>query len=339
MKPEEYGYTPIEGAVPAGVQGYRYKSGDLIVAEVSDESMRAYGSGVEAGEWNALYHAFEPVLKEQQVSYLLLLWNRREEEQLLFISNSRRVRAIEFLDYLIGEFGLIKGSAMCAGGRIASVILQVQMSELDLTDTMEYFLKKAAAYETECGEIHAADYAVAHEAELRELQRYTKRQIPWAYVRSTDVTGAGRQLCIKSLENEAGLTVTASEDTYIMIGCRGEVYDISREKFERTYRATQERLDVFEQMLDFLPAVETVPAGDYISLDEIAHLCYPQPGIGIYAKELEVRTRIYPKNQSQEYFLGRPGDYMAVVPDDISDIYVIQRDIFYQTYEAVEKEL
>lgn len=338
MKPEEYGYVPIEAKGSEKLQGYRYKSGDLIVAEVSDESMRSYGSAMEAGEWDSLYRAWEPVLKEQQASYLLLLWNRREEEQLLFVSNSRRVRAIEFLDYLIGEFGLIKGSAMCASGRIASVILQVQMSELDLTDTVEYFLKKAAAYETDCREIHAADYAVVHAAELCGLQRYKKRQIPWAYVRSTDVTGAGQKLCIKSLENEAGLTVTASEDTYIMIGCRGEVYDISREKFERTYQATQEKLDVFEQMLDFLPAVETVPAGDYISLDEIAHLCYPKPGAGIYAKELEVRTRIYPKNQSQEYFLGRPGDYMAVVPDDISDIYVIQRDIFYQTYEVVEKE-
>mgnify|MGYP006971241812 FL=1 len=50
------------------MQGYRYKSGDLIVAEVSDESMRAYSSGVEADEWNTLYHAFEPVIKEQQVS-------------------------------------------------------------------------------------------------------------------------------------------------------------------------------------------------------------------------------------------------------------------------------
>ena len=42
------------------------------------------------------------------------------------------------------------------------------------------------------------------------------------------------------------------------------------------------------------------------------------------------------KNSEQEYFLGRPGDYLAVRLDDITDIYVIQRDIFAETYEKVQ---
>ena len=37
-----------------------------------------------------------------------------------------------------------------------------------------------------------------------------------------------------------------------------------------------------------------------------------------------------------EYFVGTSGDYLAIRKDDISDIYIIQREIFAQTYEKVK---
>ena len=80
--------------------------------------------------------------------------------------------------------------------------------------------------------------------------------------------------------------------------------------------------------------VSKLPVGDYISLDELAKLCYPRRGVGIYACELQRRTKVFPASDNGEYFLGRPGDYMAVRLDDFTDIYVIQREIFLQTYEA-----
>ena len=72
----------------------------------------------------------------------------------------------------------------------------------------------------------------------------------------------------------------------------------------------------------------------YISLDEAAHICYPSRGIGIYACELERRTKIFPVDNEEDYYLGRPGDYMAIRMDDFTDVYIIQREIFLQTYEA-----
>ena len=122
-----------------------------------------------------------------------------------------------------------------------------------------------------------------------------------------------------------------------MIGCRGEIYDIEKEKFENTYDVTDGKLDIFEQMLDFLPEVERESDGVYISLDEMAHLCYPKQGIEIYAKEIEKRTKVFPVMREQEYFLGRPGDYMAIRADDLCDIYIIQGEIFKQTYETAAR--
>ena len=168
------------------------------------------------------------------------------------------------------------------------------------------------------------------------MQRYQKKKIPWAFVKSTDIVGTGESFHIKSLENESGLMITADEDSYIMIGCRGEIYDIERIKFENTYEVTGGRLDIFEQMLDFLPEVERDSDGQYVSLDEIARLCYPKRGKDIYAKELENRTKVFPATREHEYFLGRPGDYLAIRTDDINDAYIIQGEIFRQTYEVKE---
>ncbi|MBP5410856.1 MAG: hypothetical protein J6Y26_02985, partial [Lachnospiraceae bacterium] len=35
----------------------------------------------------------------------------------------------------------------------------------------------------------------------------------------------------------------------------------------------------------------------------------------------------------EKYYLGRPGDWLAVRADDPSDVYVIEKGIFEKTYE------
>lgn len=118
----------------------------------------------------------------------------------------------------------------------------------------------------------------------------------------------------------------------IMIGCLGEIYEITDEKFKSTYDVTYERLDIFERYFDFIPAVELPDKGKYVTIDEMAHLCYPKPGNGIWAKRLDKRTKIFRKG-SLDYFIGNPGDYMAIRADDYQDIYVIQQEVFLRTYE------
>lgn len=335
MQWEAYGFEaePVLPEPFKNTEGYRYQSEAFCMVGLTGDDAEQMARQVLAGDWKAMGAYGERLQQQLTCKYLLLLWDTREEKQLLCFSQSRRVRALEFLDFLIPEFGLVKGTAGCASGRISSVILKVKMAELDITDTLEYFMKKADEYFRECDWIDAAEYAGLHTEDIRSMQHYQKKTIPWAYVRSTDVVPEGQRISMKSLENESGLVITAQPDVYIMIGCRGEIYDITRETFLETYEPTEEKLDVFGQMLDFLPAVETVPDGDYISLDEAAHLCYPKAGAGIYARELTHRTKVFPADRNQEYFLGRPGDYLAVRTENFCDIYVIQRDIFMQSYE------
>ena len=273
--------------------------------------------------------------KAKDYRYMLFITENREEISLFFYSGTRRVRALEFLDFLIPEFGLVKGNAECAEGCISSVILKVKMAATDISEVMEYFLQKTGEYFDGCDCMEAEEYGRNHEKEIMEWQRYVKRKEGWAFVKSLDVAEQGQKIQIKTLENESGMFVNASEDVYIMIGCKGEVYDIKRQKFETTYETTKESLDVFERMLDFIPAVENVATGEYISLDEFAHICYPKQGAGIYARRLTKRTKIFPSGEQQEYFYGRPGDYMAVRVDDLCDSYIIEEEVFEKTYEPV----
>lgn len=76
-----------------------------------------------------------------------------------------------------------------------------------------------------------------------------------------------------------------------MIGCKGEIYDIERQKFENSYETTNEPLDVFTQMMDFWPELQKLPEQDFISIDEYARLCYPKQEVGIYARRLENEQR------------------------------------------------
>lgn len=115
---------------------------------------------------------------------------------------------------------------------------------------------------------------------------------------------AGTKLAVKSLENETGITIVADPDIYIMIGRRGEVYHIRKDKFLATYEPTEEPLDIFTQMLDFIPVVETVSDGGYISIDEMARLCYPKTQAVICCQELKKRTRVFRKIVNRSIFWG-----------------------------------
>lgn len=335
MKVEQYGFV-LSAAQDSQLnieQCYRYKKASLVMAGIPvEDGNRLLNSCLE--EQGDCGMEIDNLLTSFDCHFLLLVWKSQDEDRLLFFSDTRQVRALEFLDYLVSEFGLVRGNAECASGQISSAILSVQIADMDLTNSVEYFLQRSMSYFEECDWINAKEFGMNNQGLILEMTKYYKKEIPWAYVKSTDVVPAGEQIRIKSLENESGMLLTASEERYIMIGCRGEVYDINSEKFARTYRPTDEPLDVFEQMLDFLPAIEKVSNGDYISLDEMAKLCYPRRGVGIYACELERRTKVFPAGDNTEYFLGVPGDYMAIRMDEFTDVYVVQREIFRQTYES-----
>ena len=83
---------------------------------------------------------------------------------------------------------------------------------------------------------------------------------------------------------------------------------------------------------EYSPRVTDIVTGARMSLLPYAKACIASGGAGIYARELDHRVKVFTAWDPDKYYLGVPGDYLAVRVDDPSDIYVIARDIFLKTY-------
>ena len=75
-----------------------------------------------------------------------------------------------------------------------------------------------------------------------------------------------------------------------------------------------------------------------MKLIDHAKVCIASGGAHIHAKELTVRVKVFTAWDAEKYMLGKPGDYLAVRCDDKHDIYVVERDIFFKTYEEKHGE-
>lgn len=251
------------------------------------------------------------------------------------ISHTNSTTAVELMDYLFGEYGIIRGESYYAEGKMAITMLKMCISNAGDKDKTEYFLRQADRYFTEVKIIDAATYVRSNPFIMDAMDTYIKKQISWAYVRSTKIAQKGTVLRVRSLENDAGVRVTVADDVYIMIGIRGEVYEITKEKFDTNYMESMEVLDVFRSCFDFIPEVEIEGSDKHMAIDHLARLCYPKPGSGVKAAQLQYRTKVFRKGKS-DYFVGKAGDYIAIRPEDPTDIYIIQNEVFQRTYEKKE---
>lgn len=294
---------------------------DVNIAEVSD-----------SGEYNTwLYSQLSTLSKDKKC--FLIFCSTQENVKIFFHSFNEDIRAIEFMDFLIQRYGLIKGDKDAAVATLSSEVVKLLISGSDTWDVKKYIEMRTKEYFEDCSVINAIDYKAAHEEDILKLPMYKKKRIPWAVVRSTDIAPSGTDIFIKSLENESGFEIETDEEVYIMVGHKGEVYDIRRSKFEKSYEYSDEKLDIFESMLEYIPEVMLSDSREYISIDDKANLCYPTRNVGIYVGVLNRRTRVFAKGDRSDYFVGREGDILAIRQDDLTDMYIIQREIFEKTYE------
>ena len=319
-----------EGELPSGISFYHQQDRNFLLgmSKTVKKDEITWDSFADARkDWD--------ILCKNGYQFLLLLWRENNLLHAKFYSDTKRVRAVEYLNAVFKDMGLVRGDSFAAEGQITLALLWTQIQKKEKENLVDYFCHRCEAYFTNTDCIEAEEYAKENEKEIRDLPMYRKRKIPWSYVLSTDIAPVGTRLFFRSLENESGFEVVSEDDLIIMIGTQGEVYHIACEKFEKTYQATEEELDIFANMTVFLPEVRIMPDGEYVNIDEIAHICYPKPGNPIYAKPIDRRTKIFPVYDKENYFLGKPGDYMVVRTDDMNDIYIVQKRIFEYTYEEV----
>ncbi|MDE7429075.1 MAG: DHH family phosphoesterase [Lachnospiraceae bacterium] len=245
----------------------------------------------------------------------------------------KEVQANELAAFLAEGVGSGGGHREKAGGFINMTLYEDAYPTLH---SEAFFSERLNDYFDHCQVIYAKEYDI----DLTDMCSFVKKPIPLGYVEAKDVLPLATPITIRTLEGDVDMVV--EEDLIIMVGIKGEVYPNRRERFARTYEATQRPYHECEdhRQCDLLyePTIHNRSTGEVMKLIDHAKICIAGGGAHIHAKELTERVKVFTAWDEEKYMLGRPGDYLAVRCDDKHDIYVVERDIFFKTYEEKKGE-
>ncbi len=240
----------------------------------------------------------------------------------------REVNAGELASYLAEGVGSGGGHYEKAGGFISKNLFA---RKHDCIHGEAYFNNRMNEYFHEFDLIYAKDY----EADISTMTRYVKNKLPIGYVNAWEVLPIGTPIMIRTLEGDIDLVV--EEDLVIMIGIKGEVYPSRLEKFNRSYNLSDEAYSYHTMTdSDYLPTIKVKSTGETLKLMDYARVCIPSGSVKIYAKPIDKGVKVFTAWDKEKYMLGQPGDYLAVRTDDYHDVYIIEQNIFGQTYQEIE---
>ncbi len=239
----------------------------------------------------------------------------------------REVNASELAAYLAEGMGSGGGHFEKAGGFISLKKYEEQYPTLHAE---AFFNNRMTEYFDSFDLIYAEEY----EPDTTGMKLYEKRQIPIGYVKADEVLPVGTPITIRTLEGDMDLRI--EEDLYILIGIKGEVYPNHREKFLRTYEASEEKYVYDKENMEYEPTIKNRAHGTDLTLTDYARFCTPTGVVQIFAKPIEKGVKVFTSWDREKYMLGKPGDYLAVRNDDRRDVYVIEKEIFLKTYDEVK---
>lgn len=265
------------------------------------------------------------LLQVDQV-YTCVVYNQLEDGFKLSVRSCvNEVKASELASFLTDKIGSGGGHFEKAGGFINRIKYENYYPTLH---SEAYFSDKMNEYFDSIEIIYAKDYII----DITEMDSFVKKKIPFGYVRAEDVLPIGTPITVRTLEGDIDMVVDPK--FYIMIGIKGEVYPIRKEKFDLSYTSMD---GTFSIDAEYTPTIKNRLDGTSKELIDYAHYCISTGETHIHAKKLEKTVKVFTNWDQEKYMLGKPGDYIAVRCDDIHDIYVVEKNIFHKTYDKIIK--
>ena len=245
-------------------------------------------------------------------------------------SCTHEVRADELAEYISRGIGSGGGRSDKAGGLIQKELLaDLRPDYLSSDDIHKHAIvttvlrERLHDYYQDCKII----YAGKDKLDVKKMKRYKKLPLKQGYVVPSEFLPEGTPILVRSLEGDYNLNVT--EDAVIMIGVRGEVYASNKKVFGKNYKRLDEE---YKMKLEYFPTIKNTRSGEILPLNHIAKTCVSEGGNVILAMPIKSTTKVFTKWNGDEYLKGEPGDYLAAKESDPDDVYIINKDIFKETY-------
>lgn len=238
----------------------------------------------------------------------------------------KEVKADELAKFICQGVGNGGGHRIKAGGSIIRSLLEKQELEYDASSIQQFFRERMNEYFVDNLIIDAADY----QADISQMQEYKSKRITLGYTYATDILPVGTDVAIRSLEGDSDFTIT--DKTIIVAGIRGEIYVTKEDIFDKYYVRED---GPYTYPGDYEPTIRDHANAHNINLLPFIKSCTYKGNGNIYATELKQRTKVFTKNDPDNYYLGKPGDFLIAMKSDPSSIYILDRELFMTTYEKV----
>ena len=173
-------------------------------------------------------------------------------------------------------------------------------------------------------------YARKAKLDTSKMSKYVKSPLVEGYVKPQDLVPSGNMAIVRTLSGDNNLEIR--DNTILIIGIKGNVTAITEEKFKSTYIKTGKK---FTLNLDYTPTIKDADNGKTYSLMKNVSGCISTGDMKIYAKKLTKTTKLFPYWDSENYMIGRSGDYLCVSVDDPNNLFIIEKSIFKKTYSAI----
>ncbi|MBP3261298.1 DHH family phosphoesterase [Pseudobutyrivibrio sp.] len=238
----------------------------------------------------------------------------------------KEVKADGLAQFICEGVGNGGGHAIKAGGSIQRKLLEIQ--ELDYTppSIQQFFRSRMQDYFYDNDIIYADNY----ELDLHGMDKYVGKALQAGFVIAKDIMPVGSNLIIRTIQGDVKFEV--KPDTIIVIGIRGEVAAISKEQFDKYFEKDEAE---YIYPGDYIPTIRNDVDGRTMELIPFAHSCITAGNSMLFAKELNKRTKLFTKHNPDTYRLGKPGDYMGVLAEDTSEIFIIERELFNKMFTPV----
>lgn len=236
----------------------------------------------------------------------------------------REVMASELASFLTEKIGSGGGHVEKAGGFISLS----KFSKLYPEDNIAaYLFERVAEYYESFNVIDSN----CHSLDVNTMKVYKKNNIVVGFIPTTEIFKEGSALLIRTLEGD--IETIATEDIIVIVGIKGEVYPMKKQKFEKSYQVLDQPFVCGAQ---YNPSVRNRITGEVIELNSSLKACRATGEVKIYAQPISKKTKVFTSWDQNKYMTGKEGDYIGIRHDDTNDVYIIDRAIFHETYSIVE---